>query len=676
MATYVRHSATPSDSHSSSSHISHAPPPPPSSRLPPQLRASPASGASLPPPGLPAAAPAAAAAAGAGPSGFSSYSAPSTSGNAFTTAAATGGQPAFAPVAGPSASPSASTSHATTDPRRRPAPVASTSASALAGPSPSAAGPSGSASAAVIDLTSSSPPSSHRRLVPALRASGLAYPGAPPSASTSNAAAGPSRNTRASAAARRTRFSEGGALVLGSDDEDEIEYRAVPRGASTGATPTGALLMDDSDSDIEIVSERPAQGTPDRPLYRHSPPPFILPTSNYTRTSASSSRGNPQTRSRARFPRSESDTTAARVAADAAHARRLAEQFEREDAAAAAATRAPPHGVRGGRRGFGGIFSPGAGGAGDDLDGGAGGLGAGLRDTLQYLSGGNDYVFAVMGGGFWSGAMHGGGAGPGLYGLYGGGVGPANTGGWGGAAKVKAASKKYGVRMSHPAPVEKGFRREIVEPPEEGAAPPPAKKAKKGKGKAVAEPAEEEVPVCASCLDALFLGGEGTRKVFALKCGHVVCAGCLDAAKERARDELAAAGAAKAKARGKQPASAAAAKGKSKGKGKAPRRRFGRADDDDFHLTSSDDELDDADAPDSFDASFDSDSYSGDDPFARSRAAPSKPEPKKDKGKARSRADETGVEERWTACPVASCDGRGGDVLAEIGWARPFEVFV
>ncbi|GAA5973776.1 hypothetical protein JCM11641_003149 [Rhodosporidiobolus odoratus] len=606
-------------------------------------------------------------------------------------------------------------------------PAASTSA---AGPSyrlsSHPAGTDRAGSGPTIDLTTSSPDlsSSSRTLVNAARASGLSFPGGPAvgAGRSFSPAIGPSRNTRSAAAAvearRRDRDPTGQSLVLSDDDdEEEIEYaprpRVRPSGARAGAGAGARRAMggnggsgDGSDSDIEIVSERPAAGVPLPPprtgtpsdpylaytLRRHigSPPPFVVPSGS-TSTSTSTSSANPRRSNRCPPPsyrshsRSRTDSDS-----DVATARQLAAIYAAEDRAATAEM------GMGSRRGFGGVFSrsasgSGAGGAGAGNGvGGGGGGGRGLVSDFATLAGldpanlpGMGMYSTLLGGGFWNGGLFGiggsgGAAGGGAFAYgYPGGAAAGVHGGWGGAAKVKAAGKKYGVKMSHPVPVQRGFARDIKDPEEvdEG---PVKKKAKKGKGKAKVEEVEEEqqVPVCASCLEPLYLGGEGDRKVFALKCGHVVCKGCLEEARGRVKAERGAV--THTGAGGPKGKKTLRAKGKKSGqKGKAP-------DEADHDFTplhvgshpSTRDEME-LDAIDGGPSSSALDLSSDERPLFTSLSARRASKAKtKDKGKAKSRADETGVEELWTICPVVACDGKGGDVLVEGGYQGPYELFV
>ncbi|KAK4331144.1 GMC oxidoreductase [Rhodotorula toruloides] len=555
-------------------------------------------------------------------------------------------QPAAGPsTASTSANAAASTSHA----------GASTSTAANGAPAPARAASGLRAVGTpmsdhdVIDLTTSSPPRRHRHLVPAVRASGLAFPGVPgpsnagASTSAAGAAAGPSNALRPLRCARRSVV-----YVSDGDDTDDTDYR--PRNQ-----PQRTAADTDDDSDIEIVSERAAH-----PLPRiHSPPPYIVPP-NATATTSVAGRGrNPQLRRSTRVaqPANHADADDA----DASAARRLAAEYAAEGGVAgdylAAQARAmdqaragPAAGLAG--RGFGGIFSPGLGGPG----------GAARHDPFAGVMN-REGLLALLGGGlggFWNGGHFIGAAG--LYGQ----PAPQINGGWGGAAKVRAASKKYGVRMSHPRPVEKGFSRDIIEPRDPDTAEPPAKRVK-GKGKAKAPP-EEMQPVCASCLDPLLLGGEGDKKVFALRCGHVVCARCLGEAKARCQEI-------REREKGGWVMDVDEDGGGGKGKGKA-REPLLLSDDDDDDLYG-----------DAHDADF---YFSDEMPPARSSKSSAKRSSKRDKGKGKataaasssklkgkgkSRADETGIEELWTTCPVSTCDGNGTDLLATEGWSRPYELF-
>lgn len=128
-------------------------------------------------------------------------------------------------------------------------------------------------------------------------------------------------------------------------------------------------------------------------------------------------------------------------------------------------------------------------------------------DRLGSGLGGRGMFGGLFEGGLQGLYQQGGGGG---YGGYG--AGPSNAG-WGGAAKVRAANRKYGVRMSHPLPVSKGFSRDIIEPlsdqdqDQDGDKPSPAKKSKKGKEKEKERDLiiQELEPVCSSCLEGLKL---------------------------------------------------------------------------------------------------------------------------------------------------------------------------
>ncbi|GAA5870627.1 hypothetical protein JCM1840_004820 [Sporobolomyces johnsonii] len=592
-------------------------------------------------------------------------------------------------------------------------PYASTSSfgSRLPAPIPVHPPTASSSRSDVIDLTSSSPPTRPRHL--SSRFPHLALPGtsasAPPGPNTSNAIHGPPTFSSARRNPNRRASAANGALLLSSDDDDDDAGAYQPvAGPSTGtgtrrtraaARALAAAGDDSDDSDIVIVSEGPTRPTSSASASRvnirpstaarfarqpASPPPFVVPPRSTATTAGGAAGPSYSTRSR----RAATTSTSA-SASDQAEARRLAAQYAAEEGASGlndyiAAQARAFEGARDSPRDFGFGGPPRIGGRGGEGGGGGGGGGifAGL-DRLMAMSPEGfspGSLFATLYGLGASGGWGGGGGG-GLQGLYAGAPAGA-TGGWGGAAKVKAATKKYGVRMSHPGPVERGFARDIVEPggDPDVDAPAVAKKARKGKGKGRAQleqPAEELVPVCAACLAPLILGGEGDQKVMALCCGHVVCKKCLGEARARCEeiraaekgrwvmdvdgeDERGGGGGRRRQAR----------KGNGKGKGKAV-----------WTLLEDDSDPDDlyaAAAADSADSESSSDFASSAAAGAAPRRLPPVPTSKskaKAKGKSRSRADETGVEENWTTCPVATCDGRGSDLLASEGWGRVFELY-
>lgn len=245
------------------------------------------------------------------------------------------------------------------------------------------------------------------------------------------------------------------------------------------------------------------------------------------------------------------------------------------------------------------------------------------------------------------------------------------TGGWGGAAKVRAANKKYGVKMSHPLPIQRGFSRDIIEPiaandadPEtREAGSPPTKRLKKYKAKEKDDIEIQEMePVCASCLGRLQLGSEDKDgKVWALHCGHVVCGKCLREAKTRCEDILEKERGGwvmnvdlddddSVKVGGVDEVMASPKKGKGQKRG---------------IVMEGGGTVPIIDGPDP------------DDDKSRKpdRVETRSGKTKKGKGKSKSAQDQTGVEEDWTTCPVSTCAGQGNDLLAEKGWSRPFELY-
>ncbi|GAA5923110.1 hypothetical protein JCM1841_000072 [Sporobolomyces salmonicolor] len=546
----------------------------------------------------------------------------------------------------------------------------------------------------MIDLTSSSPPTRTRPL--SSRFPHLALPGtsasAPPGPSTSNAIPDMSTSSAARRSPNRRASAANGALLLSSDDDDDAGsyQRVAGPSTGTGTRRTRPAAGDDSDdSDIVIVSEGPARSTSRaggsrvniRPSTAvrfarppASPPPFVVPPRSTATTAGGAAGPSFATRSRR-----AATTATSTSASDQAEARRLAAQYAAEEGASgsndyiAAQARAFED-ARDSPRSFGFGAPPRTGGR------AGGGIFAGLDRLMamspEGFSPGSLFatLYGLGAGGGWSG---------GLQGLYAAGAPAGATGGWGGAAKVKAATKKYGVRMSHPVPVERGFARDLVEPGADLDAPTAAKKARKGKGKARQEPPREElVPVCAACLAPLILGGEGGQKVMALCCGHVVCKKCLGEARARCEEIRATEkgrwvmdvegeneGGGGAGRRGQ------ASKGSGKGKGKANAVLTLLEDDsdpDDLYATAADSA--DSDPSSDFASTMAAGAPRPLAPVPTEASATSKPKAKT-KGKSRSRADETGVEENWTTCPVATCDGRGSDLLASEGWGRVFELY-
>ncbi|POY74964.1 hypothetical protein BMF94_1940 [Rhodotorula taiwanensis] len=503
-------------------------------------------------------------------------------------------------------------------------------------------------------------------------------------------------------------------MVISSDDDDsdDPDYTTAPSGRAGPSSYTGpsafhpaanvgrarralptraaratrfeAAYATDSDSEIEVVSERPASRSPPPPLLparppppraRYSefgapiasPPPFIVPDGATPTTGTSSRRrSNPRRSTRiqagADAPMNLPDDP---VEADAALARALA-QADANDRGVQDYLAGQTYGRGSGGPSRGIASRGGRGGAargGAAADGGGRGYRGlmsdqGLIDLLM-TSG-----YEALGGALWRGGINVfGGAGSLSGAYYGGGGGYGGpAGGWGGAAKVKAASKKYGVRMSHPTPVEKGFSRDIVEPRDPDAPVPDPSTTTATKKSRSKKPTEELEPVCASCLETLLLSGSGDKKVFGLRCGHVVCARCLNEAKGRCRaireQEK---GGWVVDSNGLATNGYKAATGK--GKGKVPEMPG---------TLSLDDDDNDEPAPEP-DATSSSRPAKRRRPNGSDSALPSTSS--KGKGKGKSRADETGVEEDWTTCPVVTCDGKGSDLLAEEGWARPYEVF-
>ncbi|KAK4048676.1 hypothetical protein OIV83_004646 [Microbotryomycetes sp. JL201] len=224
--------------------------------------------------------------------------------------------------------------------------------------------------------------------------------------------------------------------------------------------------------------------------------------------------------------------------------------------------------------------------------------------------------------------------------------------------KVKPV-KRYTVKTSHPRKVEPGFARDIVSEEDalekveslKGSAGQPiaqagstAKKRRRGGATAIknAQAQAELEPVCASCLDPLYLAQSGDQRIWALKCGHVVCGKCLTFAQSRCRDIRKQ----ERENRWQYDVDGPMAKAKRS-----------------IMLDSSDDEND---------LDFVNSDEEIHKPKKRRRKQDSieHVEPSgssSDKGKAKSRSDETGIEEEWTTCPVVSCSGEGTNLLAPPG---------
>ncbi|GAA5889027.1 hypothetical protein JCM16303_004222 [Sporobolomyces ruberrimus] len=579
---------------------------------------------------------------------------------------------------------------------------------------------SNSTSTNVIDLTTSSPPPP-----PQTRFPHLSFPGS----TNTNAVAGPSRISSTT---------NGNELVL-SDSDEEGAGGSNGAGRRRGRRIVPPPTSSNDDDDLVIVSERAAvnpvpsyyragagsigqngQGlrrNPTRGQGPASPPPFIVPP-NYPALSshrpATRSTSNTQHR---HMPDDRGDVEsrrlAARLAAEEMGAGIGEDEYRRmqADAMRHHSRGGPGGGGRGGRGGgYGGYIMHRAGEpAAQEVDpleqlfamrdhpqpGGAqGGGGGGWANTFfGGRGGGGGYGRSLLGGFPFFGTLP-----LGLQGLYGGGgggipgggtayaAGGSGANGWGGAAKVRAASKKYGVKMSHPEPIAKGFSRDIVEPLDQDESQTVAKKAKTKKGKEKEEDVviQEIEPVCASCFDTLRLGSEEKDgKVWALYCGHVICGKCLREVKarwvkvneknkggwvlnvddeEKEEEE-------KEEDEADRETNARFRVSKYKEKKRRQRekerweRRRQREEEDDF------DSYVDSDSDE--DGTFDS-------PGSSTRSAPRQSRKKTvspQKGKSKSVIDDSVVDKEWMACPVASCEGKGNDYGDDGGWGRPFELY-
>lgn len=100
-----------------------------------------------------------------------------------------------------------------------------------------------------------------------------------------------------------------------------------------------------------------------------------------------------------------------------------------------------------------------------------------------------------------------------------------------------APVKKFTQKSSHPRKLAPGYSADIIPPFEQDDAH--ANKAFLKKNYPAFDTANlaskkiRLVPTCASCFDPLFLECEGERRLWALRCGHVVCGKCIGAAQMR-----------------------------------------------------------------------------------------------------------------------------------------------
>ncbi|GAA5828743.1 hypothetical protein JCM5353_002876 [Sporobolomyces roseus] len=601
----------------------------------------------------------------------------------------------------PSTSTSSSALFPPPPPHRRIPRMSTPSAPNPPSPAPQQTNPN-QAPAVVIDLTETSDSSPvqplHTPQILGGRFPHLSFPNSNSNSNQGNAVAGPSN-------LRRTGQEE----ITLSSDSDEGNNGVTSNWArrSTRRAARSNVQVQEDDDDIVIVSHRPAIGQPlpppsNQPIgfgrYNQrnpaSPQPYILPPS------ASSS--HPRTRIRQEDPDPLSARLAAQLAAEESSSSSSSNPASYLRAQQLAMQQAQVQ--RG--RGFGGYIlrantnnhqgAQGGGGQEDALEqllstGGAAGY---AGDRQGYM----ERIYAAIGSGIGGGrgGMFGGLFEGGLQGLYGGGfnayggAGPSHAaGGWGGAAKVRAATKKYGVRLSHPLSVQKGFSRDIIEPLEEEASgPSPAKKKKRESREVIIEELE---PVCASCEEGLRMGSEGRDgKIWGLSCGHVVCGRCLREAKERNR------GGWKLNVSSNEEGEEEVV-GRSPKKGKGKKRVIQEEEEDEEMRSLKVNETDQDEEEDLYAPPSDQDEPSHQHHSSSSRYTTSSstsdrrllPPPstsapttkgKKGKGKGKAKAkiqDESlEIEEDWTLCPVKNCEAKkGNDLMAEEGWSKPFELY-
>lgn len=95
---------------------------------------------------------------------------------------------------------------------------------------------------------------------------------------------------------------------------------------------------------------------------------------------------------------------------------------------------------------------------------------------------------------------------------------------------------KYDINESHPRKLARGFRRDVVPPA-------PVIDLDKTIDADADSEEEEEVPVCAACKTELFVpqmeGDKSASRPCALKCGHIICAGCVYTGRKFFRKQIA-----------------------------------------------------------------------------------------------------------------------------------------
>ncbi|KAK4054017.1 hypothetical protein OIO90_003662 [Microbotryomycetes sp. JL221] len=479
-----------------------------------------------------------------------------------------------------------------------------------------------------IDLTSSSPPSGRRSLLALPRAS---------SATNANAQAGPSRPQPSRSNTGHSRTTED-AIVLSSDDDDE-------------------------DDDIVVMSAAPGASRTRSSNARHMPvnirPAMARRLRSGAATAATAGSHSAPT-SRDMSPDLDADYIFARRLQDeeerrhaygvplGMHATFDGRRSPHRDRLPDGLMRVPPLQRHMHREDEGGtsIWER----LGNFIrQGYENGFNGRVRPPTRQRDNAHDFMWLndVLGMGAWEGG----------------------AGGAAGAPKPRPA-KRYTVKTSHPRKLEPGFMRDIVSPEDQrekialnnkkaatlnGLPNKKRKRAKVGPG-APASDVEVE-PVCASCLTRLLLAQSDDGRLWALKCGHVVCGKCIGQAKERCveisqRD--------KAAARWKESAAARA-------------KRILVVDDsddeDDLDFVATDDDSDEARRTNRKRAKLALDVSKTDTASASTSSS--------GKGKSRSRADETGIEEDWTACPVTDCSGEGTNLLAPAGSnAGAFPIYV
>lgn len=213
------------------------------------------------------------------------------------------------------------------------------------------------------------------------------------------------------------------------------------------------------------------------------------------------------------------------------------------------------------------------------------------------------------------------------------------------AGDEQAAAQSYTAKHSHPHKLQPGFARDVIPPDREILTlDPDTQTLRAGR--------ENLRPLCASCERELCMGQDSAsgRRPWILACGHVVDSRCLEAARQRAKDE-----------RGHRSTRGRAQRG---GQGTRGRRGAAKGSVKAARGLRSVASPSGADLPEATEG----DATSGTPMTAATRASQVAAGKKK---------AERVLQSWWTVCPVPDCDGEHGDLLARKGTrASPWEMFL